>query len=215
VPSSPILLALLVGAVGIVLWVVLAREPRIRRQRLRTALDIVATLLVAGALAWVVQAFVIKPYRIPSASMEQTLLQGDRIVAARFLYRFTDPERGDIVVFHPNGVGTTVKLAPTASTQTFVKRIVGMPGEWIEAKGGRVRICTGPRATRCHPLSEPYARGPQAPFGPIKIPAGRYFMMGDNRSQSLDSRAWGPIAKSQMIGKVFMTYWPLTRIRFF
>jgi signal peptidase I len=215
VPSRPLLVAVGIAALGIALWVLVAPGRSARRQRLRSALDIVLTLLVAGVIAWVVQAFVVKPYRIPSASMERTLLTGDRILAARFLYRFSDPQRGDIVVFHPNGVGSSVESASTVSTKTYVKRLVGLPGEWIQARNGHVSICTRPRATRCRRLAEPYVHGLQRPFGPIKIPAERYFMLGDNRSESLDSRTWGPIRKSQMLGRAFMVYWPLTRVRFF
>ena len=96
---------------------------------------------MAIAIAYAVQLWIVKPYRVPSQSMEQTLHVGDRILAARFLYHFTDPSRGDIIVFHPNGRGADVFQTDHASSQNYVKRLIGLPGEWVGSSGGKVYIC--------------------------------------------------------------------------
>src|SRR4051794_39607375 len=129
------------GLAVLVLLYVLVGPPSVRRRRIRGVVDLAVSLALAAAAAYLIQAYVAKPYRIPSPSMVPTLELRDRIVAARFLYRFTDPKRGDVLVVHPNGRGDVVVQAPTVSTQTYVKRLVGMPGEWIQARGGRVSVC--------------------------------------------------------------------------
>ena len=96
---------------------------------------------MAMAIAYAVQLWIVKPYRVPSQSMEQTLHVGDRILAARFLYHFVDPSRGDIIVFHPNGRGDDVFQTDHASSQNYVKRLIGMPGEWVGSSGGKVYVC--------------------------------------------------------------------------
>ena len=183
--------------------------------------DLVVTVLFAVGIAWAVQQFVAKPYRVPSGSMESTIAIGERIIAARLTMRFQDPSRNQIIVFHPNGVGADVYDTDTASSETFVKRLIGMPGETIGAVGGKVYVCSGEGPTEggsvtstpgCDFLDQPFVSSAQDDFGPTKIPEGRYFMMGDNRSNSDDSRNWGPIAQHQMIGPALLTYWPITRI---
>jgi signal peptidase I len=183
--------------------------------------DLVVTLVVAIGIAFLVQLWVVKPYQVPSASMERTVLIGDRVIAARFLYHLKDPSRGEIIVFHPNGEGEDATLTTSVSSSTFVKRLVGMPGEFIGASGGRTYVCSArapadpaaPNQTPgCRYLDEPYVSSEQEPFGPTRVPDDRYFMMGDNRADSKDSRAWGPIHRSQIIGRAFTTYWPPTRI---
>jgi signal peptidase I len=186
----------------------------LRRLRVNPIVDLVVTLAVAALIAYVVQLWIVKPYQVPSASMEQTLHIGDRIIAARFLYHFTDPKRGDIVVFHPNGVGDNAEPVKHVASVVYVKRLIGLPGEWVQAVRGHVEICKR-RASGCRILKEPYARPPQEDFGPTYVPPGHYFMMGDNRGNSADSRVWGTIRRSQIIGRAFMIYWPLTRLRFF
>jgi signal peptidase I len=212
--SNLLLLAvvLLLGGCAAYLFLGPARE---RRQRLRVVVDLLGTLLVAALVAFVVQLWVVKPYRIPSASMENTFDIGDRVIAARFWYHFTDPARGDIVVFHPNGKDQSAFRSDSVASVTFVKRIIGLPGEWIRGLGGHVQICKGPGGSGCTTLKEPYVSSTQADFGPVYIPKGRYFLMGDNRAISDDSRQWGEIRRSQIIGRAFMIYWPPTRIRFF
>ncbi len=189
--------------------------------RKHPVVDLVLTVAVAIGIAYLVQAFIVKPYRVPSGSMEPTIAVGERIIAARFAFRFSDPSREQIIVFHPNGVGADVYDTDTASDETFVKRLIGMPGETIGAIDGAVYICTGkgPKEGQsvkstpgCSFPDQPYVSSPQDDFGPTAIPADRYFMMGDNRSDSDDSRNWGPVTRDQMIGLAFMSYWPPSRI---
>jgi signal peptidase I len=197
--------------------------------------ELVVTVAIAVGLAFLIQAFVVKPYRIPSASMEPTLSIGQRILVNRL---DTKPALGDVVVFHPphgadleydqakgaqcgdhsEGPGTAEPCdTPTAteSSQTFVKRIVGLPGDRLLIKDGHV-YRNGKRE------KAPYARAcsasVQQSFGSctftktITVPAGEYYMMGDNRGDSDDSRYWGPVPQKWIIGAAFFTYWPVSRI---
>jgi len=186
-------------------------------------LDWTLTILGAVAIVLAVKAWVVNPYRIPSPSMEPTLHcarpelyceagRSDRILANRFIYRFRDPKRGEIVVFH----------APEAARKAcmggiFVKRIIGLPGDvWAERKG--VTYIDG------KPLAEPYIHAGRRdsetkslldipPRGKLtRIPPGMYLMEGDNRAHSCDSRVWGLVPRSNIIGKAFLIYWPLQRI---
>jgi signal peptidase I len=176
-------------------------------------------------LALAIQAWLIKPYQIPSQSMEPTLDVGQRVLVNRFLYHFTDPSPGDIVVFHPpagadNGTECGVPHPPTEacpkptageSSQNFIKRIVAGPGDTLSVKDGH------PVVNGVEKKDEPYIR-PCGSAGScnlpktITIPPDDYFMMGDNRGESDDSRFWGPVPRSWIIGKAFATYWPPDRI---
>jgi len=175
----------------------------------RTILEYVVLAVVAVAVALLIQAFLVKPYRIPSASMEDTLLIGDRVLVDRISWRFSQPARGDIVVFHPPFDGPVL-----------IKRIIGLPGDEISLNGGFVYV-NGKR------LDEPYVRRfdgrqePSEPFSnglpwslqePYKVPADSYFVMGDNRTDSGDSREFGPIKREQFVGRAFAKYWPPGRI---
>jgi signal peptidase I len=169
-----------------------------------------AIVIVLGIKQWVVN-----PYRIPSSSMEPTLhcakpaseceaRSSDRVLACRFCFRLWKPKRGDIVVFH------TPPLAAVRCGEggTYVKRLIGLPGELWEERSGRVYI-NGAR------LDEPYIRPGRRDaetISPIRIPRGRYFMMGDNRVSSCDSRRWGTVRRGSLIGKVVATYWPPLRL---
>jgi signal peptidase I len=187
---------------------------------LRVAIDWVVTIAGAVAIVLLVKAFVINPYRIPSSSMEPTLhcakpaagceaSFSDRVLANRFLYHLREPRRGEIVVF---------RTPPAAQIRcgaggTFVKRLIGLPGETIEV---RLRQGDGYVFVNGRELKEPYIakarRGAVEAFGPTKVPPDHYFMMGDNRAQSCDSRVWGSVPRENLIGKVFATYWPPNRI---
>jgi signal peptidase I len=170
---------------------------------------------------------VVKPYQIPSESMEPTLDVGQRVLVNRFLYRFADPGIGDIVVFHPplgaergNQCGVPrasgapcPESTPEKSNVNFIKRIVAGPGDTIAIQDGHP-VVNGV------PAEEDFIRN-CAPGGecnlpnPITVPPDHYFMMGDNRGESDDSRFWGPIPRDWIIGKAFATYWPPDRIGIF
>jgi signal peptidase I len=189
---------------------------------LRVAVDWLVTIAGAVAIVLLVKAYVINPYRIPSSSMEPTLhcrqgSQGctarfsDRVLANRFIYHFRSPKRGDIVVFDT----PEAAQAACGSGGTYVKRLIGLPGETIEV---RVRKGSGYVFINGKELSEPYLKPERrtvtGAYGPFTIPQGNYFMMGDNRGQSCDSRSWGTVPRKNIIGKVFMVYWPPNRISF-
>jgi signal peptidase I len=189
-------------------------------------IELVITIAVAIGLALLIQAFVVKPYRIPSPSMEPTLSIGQRVLTNRLI---DHPSIGDIVVFHPphgaDDTGTPVcgnpnqgdghpqacsQPTPTASTQTFIKRVVAGPGDTVSIVNGHV-YRNGVREKDSY--IEPCAPGESCTFRkPIKVPPGDYFMMGDNRGQSDDSRFWGPVPDKWIIGVAFFTYWPPDRI---
>lgn len=196
------------------------------RKRLKGLLELVATVAVAVGGALLIQAFLVKPYRIPSASMFPTLVEGQRILVNRLA---TQPSVGDIVVFHPpsgadndfgvqcgdpgQGPGHAQPCdRPTtgASTQTFVKRVVGLPGDNLQIIHGSVyRNGIKETGSYLQACTEP----PLCTFSQtITVPRGEYYMMGDNRGNSDDSRYWGPVRQAWLIGGAFFTYWPPSRI---
>jgi signal peptidase I len=191
--------------------------------------EFVLIVLIALALAFGLQAFVVKPYRIPSGSMEPTLAIGQRVLVDRIGNDFFAPSVGDIVVFHPPAdaadqiCGDTHEQPgqacdrPTAqeSTQNYIKRVVAGPGDTLKIVDGHVYL-NGKRQSEkfasfagCTPTNAD-CNYPK----PITIPRGYYFMMGDNRDGSDDSRFWGPVPRSWIIGEAFFTYWPPDRIGF-
>ncbi len=182
-------------------------------------------MALALGLALAIQAWIVKPYQIPSQSMEPTLDVGQRVLVNRFLYHFTDPKIGDIVVFHPPAGAekstecgaphlpeqACPKPTPEESSQNFIKRIVAGPGDTLSVRDGH------PVVNGVEKTNEPYT----LPCGnssacnlpkQITIPADHYFMMGDNRGGSDDSRFWGPVPREWIIGKAFATYWPPKRV---
>jgi signal peptidase I len=201
---------------------------------------------LALGLALAIQAWLVKPYQIPSESMEPTLDVGQRVLVNRFLYHFTDPSVGDIIVFHPPAgadeeaggeCGETPrqghacdKATDTESSENFIKRLVAGPGDTVRIIHG-VAIVNGEVSQAANGHIEEGGCGKMLPRPqwhlapsesidagdcnfpkPIKIPPDHYFMMGDNRANSKDSRFWGPIPRSWIIGKAFATYWPPNRI---
>ena len=188
----------------------------------RVAIDWIVTIAGAILIVLALKAWVVNPYRIPSSSMEPTLhcarnasgcesRFSDRVLANRFVYRFRDPKRGEIVVF---------KTPPEAQRRcgaggTFVKRLIGLPGDTIEVRlhrGDGYVFVNGKRLDEPYILPSRRDHGPE--MAPKQIPQDQYFMMGDNRAQSCDSRVWGTVPRKNLIGKVFATYWPPNRISF-
>lgn len=191
--------------------------------------ELVITVAIAIGLALLIQAFLVKPYRIPSPSMVPTLQIGQRILVSRLS---TSPGIDDVVVFHPpagadpvepncgnpaQGAGRRQacdKPTPAESTQTFVKRVVGLPGDHLRIIRGHVyRNGVEEHGSYVQPCNS----GPSNCTFPstITVPAGMYYMMGDNRGESDDSRFWGPVPQKWLIGTAFFTYWPISRIGFF
>jgi len=188
-------------------------------------LELVLIVAVALGLALGIQAFLVKPYRIPSPSMVPTLEIGQRVLVNRLGSRFSDPEVGDVVVFHPPaGAERSDGMCGVEPPQgqpcrqptrqradvNFIKRVVAGPGDRIAIDEGRV-ILNG--AAQTERFAEPCGGGEGCTFSrEIRIPAGHYFMMGDNRGSSDDSRFWGPVPRRWIIGGAFATYWPPKRI---
>jgi signal peptidase I len=183
----------------------------------RTVVDWVVTIVGAIAIVLAIKAWIVNPYRIPSSSMEPTLhcakpasgcvaRFSDRVLANRFIYHFRNPKRGEIVVFKVPGLAKV----RCGAGGVFVKRIIGLPGELWEEKQGYVYI-------NGRKLDESYIKPERRDFmnhHVVKIDSGEYFMMGDNRQSSCDSRVWGTVPRANIIGKVFAVYWPPNRIGF-
>jgi len=181
----------------------------------RTILDWAVTLGLAVAFVLAFEAEVAKPYRIPSSSMEPTLHCAkpgewclasfdDRVLANRLAYVFGSPSRGQIVVFH---APAAAERCGGGESRTFVKRLVGLPGERVTERDGTIFV-DGRR------LVEPYVdrefRDHES--GSWPVPRGHYFFLGDDRIHSCDSRTWGAVPRSSLIGPVVLTYWPPQRI---
>jgi signal peptidase I len=197
-----------------------------------SAVELVVIVATALGLALAIQAFVVKPYRIPSLSMFPTLHKNQRVLVNRIGTNFGTPSVGDIVVFHPpknfdqgcvnpregqDVVGSTGPQAcdvaeSSASGQTFIKRVVGVPGDRIAIRGGHVY--RNGVAEKDSYIAQCGGGGSCDFPSPITIPKNEFFMMGDNRGESDDSRFWGPIRKSWIIGRAFFTYWPPGRLGF-
>jgi len=155
--------------------------------------DIIITLLLALFIFFVVQV-TIQSCQVDGESMEPSFEEPQRLLVIKAVYWFGDPQRGDVVIFH----------SKTRSDENLIKRVIGLPGETVEIKDGTVYIYD-------EPLEEPYiAELPDSDYPSIEVPEGEYFVMGDNRNHSNDSRSWGTISGENIIGKVWLCYWPLT-----
>ena len=184
-------------------------SPVTARKLKMAAVRFAACLLIAVFTA----VFIVQAFRIPSGSMEPLLKAGDRILVFKPVYgfripfsgkkilSFSAPERGKPVVFR----------FPKDNEAVFIKRCMGLPGDLIEIKTGRLFV-NGIEQAEPYVVhtGTPYASGS---FGPYRVPPGRWFMLGDNRDESFDSRYWGPVGAEYLIGKPFCVYWPLNRLR--
>ncbi len=152
-------------------------------------------------LAFGVRIAAAQCYLIPSGSMEPTLEVNDRLIVDKISYNFTSPHRGDVVVFTP----PQIIVEKEKSTEPFIKRVIGLPGEQIEIKGGRVYVNN-------QPLLENYiADTPNYNWGPQIVPRNSYLVLGDNRNKSYDGHVWGFLERDRLIGKVVMRFWPPER----
>lgn len=190
------------------------RKPK--RSTRRLLIEYALTALVALVVAFFVQAYVVKPYRVPTPSMATTIQPGDRVLIDRFLFDDRDVKRDDIVVFTgPAAVGN----------QVLLKRVIGLPGDVLEIEDGVLYVngvaddaggvTTADGET---PTTDPaYGQLEEHPewslYEPYTVPADHYYLLGDNRSDSFDSRFWGPVPRASIIGKAFAVYWPLGEVR--
>ena len=171
-----------------------------RHSSVRNGVEWVLIIGAALLAALVIKTYLLQAFYIPSASMEPTLEIQDRVLVNKLSYRLHDVRRGDVVVFErpPNDVG---------QIRDLIKRVIGLPGETVEGKDGSVHV-------NGRPLREPYlpAGTVTGQFEPTKIPEGYVWMMGDNRSNSSDSRVFGAVAESRIIGRAFVRVWPVTAL---
>jgi len=156
------------------------------------------TIVVALILALIIRAFFLQVFWIPSGSMEPTLDVGDRIVVNKVVYNFRPPKRFEVVVFR-------AVASMGEAKKDLIKRVVGLPGETFEVRNGIIHI-NGRPVEEKHTMNQDFAN-----FAPVAIPEDSYFVMGDNRPASADSRYWGFLPKKNIIGKAFLRIWPLTK----
>jgi signal peptidase I len=195
----------------------------------RVMLDWVLTIAGAILIVLALKQWVVNPYRIPSSSMEPTLNcakgpanvgclgnSSDRVLACRICLDFSSPSRGDIVVFNT----PSEAALKCGEGGTFVKRLIGLPGETVHEDDKGFILIKKPGSKTFEKIKEPYLTkehrlADSNHFGGTwHVPKGSYFMMGDNRSQSCDSRTWGSVPRNKLIGIVFFVYWPPDRISF-
>ncbi len=164
----------------------------------RWLLELVVMVAIAFALATVIRTYVVQPYVIPTGSMIPTIEISDRVLANKFVYFFSKPQAGDIVVFDD----------PTGQKETLIKRVIAVEGQTVDVDGGRVYVDG-------EPLDEPYTHGkrtePQVVPLPYTVPPGHIWVMGDNRTNSTDSRTFGPVPLRRVHGKAVLRIWPLAR----
>ncbi len=163
----------------------------------RFVLELVEIVVLAFAVSWIIHTFMFEARYVPSESMLPTIQVGDRIVVDKFFYKhFGSIERNDIVVFH--------STSAMPIKDDMVKRVIGLPGDTIEIKTHKV-LLNGKE------ISEPFIlQKTVGDYGPVTVPEGSLFVMGDNRNNSDDSRDWGFLPENELVGKVILRYWPLS-----
>ena len=159
--------------------------------------DLLQSIAIAVILALLIKTFVFQFYYIPSGSMEPTLQIDDKILVTKYSYKLKTPERGEIIVFE----------YPYDKKLSYIKRLIGLPGEQIEIKDSELYINDILVQEKYLPEGLTFED-----YGPVEVPEDQYFMLGDNRNHSSDSRVWGFVDKELIVGKARLTYWPLDRI---
>jgi len=164
----------------------------------RWLLETLLMVLLAIGIAFLVRTYIVQPYQVPTSSMAPTIEIGDQVIASKFIFYLKDPERGDVVVLDD----------PTGSVDTLIKRVIAVGGQTVDLIDGRV-VVDG------LPLDEPYVHDlpsePQVLEMPYMVPAGHVWLMGDNRTNSMDSRTFGAVSTASVHGEAFVIYWPYAR----
>jgi signal peptidase I len=177
-----------------------AAEPQGRSRAFRWVIEVVVIVAAAFVLALLVQQFIVKPFASPSPSMENTLLEGDRVLVNRLVYHFHPPHRGDVVVFHPPG------SAP--GSVPFIKRIVAVAGDTVSVHDGALFV-NSERQTEAYLMEQDII----GTYPDTVIPPGAVWAMGDNRNDSGDSRSFGPVNLKSIMGEAFAVYWPFKHMK--
>lgn len=172
--------------------------------------DTIETIVVAAAIFVVVYLFLLQPHQVRGASMEPNLMDGQYILTDKISYRFNEPRRGDVIVFK----------APVDESFDYIKRIIALPSESVSIKNGEITI-KNEENPKGFVLKEPYKINGSSQAGSllengkeIKLGENSYFVLGDNRNQSFDSREWGELPKKNIIGKAWLRYWPISKLSF-
>jgi signal peptidase I len=195
----------------------------VRRRKKRVLAEVPLLIVIALVLAILVKGFLVQAFFIPSRSMEPTLDVGDRVVVNRLAYRLGDPRHADVAVFlRPTNDNPPAAQGPLSwvrravaqglggtppGSEDLIKRIVGLPGDVVEGRGGRLW-------RNGRPVVEPYlpTNTYTSDFGPVRIKPDHYWMMGDNREDSADSRYFGQVARSALVGRAIAKVWPAPHI---
>lgn len=171
------------------------------KSRARLFIENILYIATAVVLAMIVQQFIIRPFVVSGESMDPTLSSGDYLLIDEVTYRFNEPERGDVVVFR----------APPEPTKFFIKRVIGLPGDTVSIKGKIINI-TNMDNPKGFTLSEDFITHESSNDITVKVPADEYFVMGDNRAGSFDSRSWGTLPKENLRGRALLRLLPLKEI---
>jgi len=175
-------------------------SPRIKE----TVREYAESIVIAFLLAMVVRTFVIQAFKIPTGSMQPTLMPKDRILVSKFAYRFKEPQTGDVVVFR----------YPLEPKRDFIKRLIAKPGETVKIEKGYIyidgkKIESPPAIKQIYYYNRgDFGSGPEG----TRVPADSYFVLGDNSAYSQDSRYWGFVPRKNLLGKAMVIYWPIPRI---
>ena len=176
------------------------------------ARDMIQSLVIAFIIAMgIIRPFILATFFIPSGSMENTFYEGDRVIGLKFPYRFSEPQRGDVVIFKSinkeDCKNVNYILFKHTSCLDYIKRLIGTEGDTVEIRGG-ITYVNGKA------LREPYLKEPQLrDFHKITVPKGKLFFMGDNRNNSNDSRFWGYLPRERVNAKAWVHFWPPDRVK--
>ncbi len=178
------------------------------------------SIIIAVLLALVIRTYLVQAFKIPSGSMEDTLLIGDHLLVNKFIYgtklpfsdkrvlKLRDPRRGDVIVFE----------YPVDPSKDFIKRVIGTPGDVVEEKDKKVyvngKLYVNPHEVHKEKDIIPKEMNPRDTFGPVTVPPNSYFVMGDNRDRSYDSRFWGFVPRDKIKGLAFIKYWSWDKDKF-
>lgn len=184
----------------------MSNQPNQPPNRSYIALDFFKTIGLSLFFAFGIRTAVAQSFYIASGSMQPTLEIDDRLIVDKLSYRFQDPQRGDIVVFSAPESALAVCGLPPNFRDPLIKRAIGLPGDRVEVKSGKIYV-NGQQLQESYP-----ARSPNYNWGPATVPPNSYFMLGDNRNRSCDGHDWGFVTRDRIVGKAIVRSWPLDRL---